>query len=193
MPRPAWDLRWRAAGPRPRAEETGAAAPLGRPPPRVARAPEAAGWAGLSPSGPPAHSRALRPGSSARAATARSGLPAPRPSSSAHLALQSRAPVRPPCPYLLRKREKRCRHLPADSGSECRGTGAGPRVRADARGGARAAGPGRGPGQSKAAHAQSSLALAEKGWGGGSSGALLGRQLNFVDPDPLSDFVTGPC
>lgn len=191
VPRPAWDLRWRAAGPV--AEQIGAAAPLGGPPPRVARAREAAGRGGLSPSGPPAHSRALRRGPSARATTARPGLPAPPPSSGAHLAPRRRAPARPPGPYLLRKREERGRHLPADSGSECRGRGRGARVRVDARGGARAAGPRRGRGQSKAAHAQPSLAQAEKGWGGGSSGWLPAGPLYFLDPAPLSDFVTGPC
>ena len=51
----------------------------GRCPQRVARVREAAGRTGLSPSGPPAHSPALRPGPSARAAVTQLGLRTPRP------------------------------------------------------------------------------------------------------------------
>lgn len=128
----------------------------------------AASWTGLSPSGPPAHSCALPREGSTRAATAWCGLPALRPFGGSHFMAQRRAPARPPGPYLLREREERCRHLPADSGSERRRTGAGRRVRTGARSGARATEPGRGRGRGKAAHAQQpSLVQDQKrrGWG----------------------------
>lgn len=111
--------------PEPRATQTRAAAPPICPLPRVALEPEAAGRAGLSPSGRPAHSRALRRGFSARTATARTGLPALQLSRGTLLAPRRRAPSRPPGWYLLGEREERRRHLPADSGSERRGMGRG--------------------------------------------------------------------
>ena len=111
----------------------------GRCPQRVARVREAAGRTGLSPSGPPAHSPALRPGPSARAAVTQLGLRTPRPPRSARLAPRTATPhPRPSGPYLLGKGDERGRHLPADSGSERRrGMGRG-RARALVRGAVRA-------------------------------------------------------
>lgn len=137
MPHPAWNLR-RIPG----AGRSGhAMRPClrGRRPQRVASVREAAGRTGLSPSGPPAHSPALRREPSARAAATQLSLPTPRPPRSARLAPRTATPhPRPSGPYLLGKGDERGRHLPADSGSERRrGMGRG-RARALVRGAVRA-------------------------------------------------------
>lgn len=145
----------RGAGLGSRTVQTQAAAPPVSRPQRVARAREAAGRAGLSPSGPPAHSPALRGSPSAQAADTRLGLPAHRPHRGARFA--PRTPTlhpRPPARTCWESGMSGAAIFPRTRAPSARETGAGPRVRTGVRGGARAAESARGRDRNRAAHAR---------------------------------------